>query len=98
MREPALSEYVDLIARFVGREMAADEFERGYLRIFKDDPTMRNEEIYDVLNGLFACVDAFSPSSELRGTDGLDEDQLRAAASEALGVLRVLSRRLAHRD
>lgn len=82
-----LSEYRDLIRDFVDRGISVGEFERRYLRMFKDDPTIRSEDEYGILNQLFGDVDAFSPDPELRSTDAVDEEQLRAAAQSALVAL-----------
>ncbi len=82
-----LSEYRDLIQEFVNRRITVGEFERGYLRMFKDDATIRSEGEYEILNQLFGDVDAFSSDADLRSADGLDEEQLRAAANGALIAL-----------
>jgi hypothetical protein len=36
---PTLSDYMDLIRRYLNEIVSAEEFERLYLRMFKDDPT-----------------------------------------------------------
>lgn len=79
-----LRRYVDLISAFVEGRMEAAVFESEYLRLFKNDPTDWPEDAYQVLDGLFADVDAFSGDPKLRGADGLDEEQLRAKAAAAL--------------
>lgn len=91
MSTRALSEYKELIQLFVNRAISANEFEYRYLRMFKDDPTIRPEAEYDVLNRLFSDLDAFSPEPELRSEDSLDEEQLRSAATSALEELTTLS-------
>ena len=82
-----LSEYIKVVRRFVDRTISADEFERRYLRMFKDDVSIRPEAEYEVLNRLFTDVDVYSPNPQLRGTDGLDEEQLRDSACAALVAL-----------
>ena len=86
-----LSEYAKLIQAFVNGAISASDFERAYLRMFKDDPTIRPEAEYEVLNGLFGDVDAFNSDPGLRSLGGLDEEQLRSAAASALALLQRLS-------
>ena len=88
MMPHTLSEYIELIKLFANRALSASEFEQRYLRMFKEDSTIRPEVEYEVLNGLFSDVDAFSAESELRSKDGLNEEQLRSAAESALATLR----------
>src|SRR5262249_2521414 len=82
-----LSEYKDLIRLFVNRLIPVADFERRYLRMFKDDPAIRSENEYEILNRLFGDIDAFSADPELRSERGLDEEQLRAEADAALDAL-----------
>ena len=77
-----LSEYLTLLEAFLDRRLAAPNFERRYLRMFKDDPPLRPSEEYEILNALFAATVA--------GT--LDEDGLRAEARAALDALQRLPR------
>jgi hypothetical protein len=87
MNHQGLSGYKDLIQLFISRAISASEFERSYLRMFKDDPTIRPEFEYEILNGLFGEVDAFSPGPALRLEGSLNEEQLRSAAESALKAL-----------
>lgn len=82
--------YIDLITSFVEGRMEAGAFESEYLRAFKSDPTDWPEDAYEVLDGLFADLDAFSDDPSLRGADGLDEGQLRMKATAALERLKRL--------
>ena len=87
-----LSDYLTLLEAFLDRRLAVADFERMYLRMFKDDPTLRPSEEYEILNALFASTDAFcdDPSITVSGT--LDEDGLRAEARAALDALHRLLR------
>jgi hypothetical protein len=85
-----LRRYVDLISAFVGRKIEAGVFESEYLHAFKNDPTDWPEDSYQVLDGLFGDVDAFSSDRDLRNADGLDEEQLRTKAAVALERLKRL--------
>ena len=89
MTPHTLSEYIELIKLFANRALSGSEFEQRYLRMFKEDPTIRPEVEYEVLNRLFSDVDVFSAEPELRSKDGLDEEQLRSAAESALAALGV---------
>jgi hypothetical protein len=88
---PGLTEYIQLIQLFINPAISAGEFERRYLRMFKDDPTIRPEAEYDVLNRLFSDLDVYLPDPGLRSAGGLDEEQLRSTAAAAFGVLVELS-------
>lgn len=79
--------YVELLEEFVGSFVSALEFERRYLRLFKNEERVLPESLFRVLDGLFADVDAFCPDSELRDEHDLSEEQLRARCAEALGRL-----------
>jgi Bacterial self-protective colicin-like immunity len=91
MPQHELSDYVQLIDSFVHGEISALEFERVYLQMFQEDPTMRPEAEYSILDRLFADVDTFCDDPDLRDIDDLDEKQLRACARTALGRIRALS-------
>ena len=87
MKPHILSEYAELIKMFVNRNLSAKDFEQRYLRMFKEDSTIRPEREYEVLNRLFSDVDVFSADPALRSKDGLDEEQLRSSAESALVLL-----------
>lgn len=91
MPQHTLSDYVQLIDSFVHGGISALEFERVYLQMYKEDPTIRPESEYEILDRLFSDVDAFCADSGLRSIDDLDEEQLRAEARTALGRLRAWS-------
>jgi hypothetical protein len=88
MPQHTLSDYVQLIDSFVHGEISALEFERVYLQMYKEDPTIRPEAEYDILDRLFFGVDAFCADSASRSIHDIDEEQLRAEARTALGHLR----------
>lgn len=75
--------YVDLIDQFLSGGCSAIEFETEYLRVFTDDDAERPDKVFRVLDRLFAEVDAFVADPELRDEGDLDEEGLRAAASDA---------------
>jgi Bacterial self-protective colicin-like immunity len=88
---PALSDYMDLIRRFLNEIIPLEEFERVYLQMYKDDPTIRPSAEYNVLNVLFFDIDAFCADPELRSTNDLDEASLRIRARHALSQLEEIS-------
>jgi len=88
---PALSDYMDLIRRYLNETVSSEEFERVYLQMYKDDPTIRPSAEYDVLNVLFFDIDAFCADPELRSADDLDEASLRIRARHALSRLEKIS-------
>ena len=84
MAQYLLSVYADLITQFLDRALPVGEFERTYLRTFKDDITMWGDREYLVLNNLFCDIDAYCGDDGKRSGGDLDEQQLRDAAAVAL--------------
>jgi hypothetical protein len=84
---PSLSDYVRLIRAFVEGQLDVSDFATRYLRLFLSDETFRPETIYQALNSLFLDVDAFYPDAEIRGPDGIDEEELRRRAAATLDAL-----------
>lgn len=90
MQSIKLDQYLNLIESFINGRIQASEFERQYLKLFKNDSTIRQEKEFSVLDKLFSDVDAFCDDPLLRDENDIDEDELRQKASEALGLLTVL--------
>ena len=84
---PDLADYIQLIGSFVDHRITAEEFERLYLRMFKDDLVIRPDEEYQILNQLFSDVDVLCTDPTIRPPDGIDENELRKAARLALAGL-----------
>ena len=82
-----LAEYQDYINRFVSGRLGVDEFETGYLRMFKEDSTIWPDAEYQILNDLFSAVDAYCENPALRQPFSLNEEQLRMEAQRALRAL-----------
>lgn len=81
---PKLRPYVRLIDAFCRHEIGGAEFERQYLLLFKTDDTDWANDEFEVLDGLFAAVDAFCADPSLREDGDLDENQLQDACKGAL--------------
>ena len=75
------------MAAFLTGRLSAAEFEQRYLRLFLGDESMRSEPVYQILNRLFADVDAFCPDPTIRGAYDIDEPQLRSSVAAALDAL-----------
>lgn len=89
-----LGPYIHLMKSFIENKIDANEFERSYLLMFKNDTSSWAEAEYEDLNNLFAEVDAFCADPELRGENDIDEDQLREAVKTTLATLLSSDRRL----
>lgn len=78
--------YKELIKSFINRKVTVDEFEKDFLAAFKTEPGPMNPSIYDILENLFAAVDAYwyecLPGQETAFT--ISEDMLREEANQAL--------------
>jgi hypothetical protein len=77
--------YKQLISKFVDREISASEFEGRYLALFKSDKSKVNGEKFDILDRLFADVDAFEADPELRKHvyGGIGDEELLSCARAA---------------
>ena len=82
-----VSRYLDLIAAFLCGDISARDFEGKYLQMFKDDPRIFPNELYEVLNKLFTDLDVYCDDSTLRQAGELDEDELRECAEMAYAAL-----------
>ena len=87
MQPETLEQYTVLIREFLDGAIDAQEFESRFLEKFKNETTVLPAEIFEVLDGLFGAVDAFCPDPDLCDRDDLNEQQLRAIATEALAKL-----------
>src|SRR5579859_7723381 len=85
-RDP-IKKYRFLIQSFLDKRLTALEFERQFLRLFKDEPDPLASEAYEILNKLFSDVDAFCANPSLRSSKDLDELALVQSAENALRAL-----------
>ena len=77
--------YKQLISKFVDREISASEFESCYLALFKSDRSKVGGEKFNILDRLFADVDAFEADPELRKQvyGGIGDEELLGCARAA---------------
>jgi hypothetical protein len=80
-----LGPYLELLASFLSGSIGVSDFEVAYLDLFKHDDAIRPDEVFEVLDGLFSDIDAYSPQP---AEDEIDEEQLRQRASDAYHRLR----------
>ncbi|MDS0260817.1 colicin immunity domain-containing protein [Haloarcula sp. S1CR25-12] len=81
--------YLNLIERFTNGELTAREFSNRYIDIYLDDDKAPNEEVFRILDYLFAEADAYCEPElrdEVRGS--IDEEQLTEAAVKTAEKLR----------
>jgi Bacterial self-protective colicin-like immunity len=77
--------YKQLISKFIDREISASEFENSYLALFKSDRRKVAGEKFNILDRLFADVDAFEGDPELRKKvyGGIGDEELLSCARAA---------------
>lgn len=77
--------YKQLILNFINQEISATEFEKSYLLLFKSDRSKVGGEKFNILDKLFADVDAFVDDPELRERvyGGIGAEELLVSAREA---------------
>ena len=87
MADTGLRPYLELLETFLETRTTTGEFERRYLDLFKADNQIRPEPVFEILDGLFADVDAYSVEFG-EDEDNLTEAQLRERAARAYRELR----------
>lgn len=83
--------YIELLSAFVNGDMGALDFQRAFLEKFKKEREQFDESTYSLLDSFFGDVDAYTDDQELLGDSPsyyLDEQALRAQASQVMGDLR----------
>jgi Bacterial self-protective colicin-like immunity len=90
-----LAKYKALISGFIHHDTSASDFESGYLKMFKEETEIFGQDVFDILEDLFTSADGYVADPELRKEllasnpdlrkygQGLDDEELRAAAREA---------------
>ena len=80
--------YINLINSFMSGNISANEFEKEYLELFKNDEKLIDcsNEVYEILDTLFYAVDSYCSDPDLQNqlADSLNSDQLLDAAKNAL--------------
>jgi len=91
-----LHNYLQLIESFLSAKISTCDFEKQYLTLFKSDQESVNysEEVFNVLDELFANVDEYCGDVELRKklSHSIDEKQLLERARYAyLSLLKLIN-------
>lgn len=79
-----------LIEQFVKNEISAEQFEDLYLKKYLTDKDPISEELFQILDWLFAEVDYFSNDPEHFPDHHRTADQLRESARKTLEKIRAL--------
>ena len=88
---PDISSYLDLIDRFLGRDISAGDFQISFLQAVKSERRILGDPVFPVLEELFEDADAYVDRAELRTeAEDLDDEQLLASALRARHALRGL--------
>ena len=88
---PDISSYIDLIDRFIGRDVPAPDFEKSFLQTMKSERRILGDPVYPILQELFEDADAYVEQAELRTEpEDLGDEQLLACAVRARQALRAL--------
>ena len=84
------TDYGLLLHGFLAGALSAEDFQRTYLDRFKNDSSVLDDALFEILDELFGAVDAFCADpallAELRGAKPgfyLDEKALRAKVAQA---------------
>jgi hypothetical protein len=88
---PDISSYVDLIDRFIGRDVSASDFEKSFLQAMKSENRTLGDAVHLILQELFEDTDAYVEHAELRTEpEDVDDERLLASALRARHALRGL--------
>ena len=82
-----LTIYIDLIRSFLSGKIDASFFESEYLRIFKSETESMPDNIFFILDELFADVDDYCGDPTLIDIYDIDEKELRKRCQIALEKL-----------
>ncbi|MGD7054245.1 colicin immunity domain-containing protein [Sutcliffiella horikoshii] len=84
--------YKKLIEDFIDGVISVEDFERDYLKTFKNETERMDNTLFEILNGVFEAVDCYwhecLPGQETAFE--ISEQQLRKEVSEALVKLNSL--------
>jgi hypothetical protein len=82
----AVRPYADLLYPLIDGTLPPGEFEMLYFERYKDDPAMLSDEVFDIVDGFFADVDAYVDDPSIRdlANGDLGPDELRASAERLL--------------
>lgn len=83
----SIDQYADLIRSYTSGSMGSSDFEREYLRMFKNQDGLMDDNAFSVLDSLFSDVDSFCPNPEIRDESDIDEPTLRSKCQVALDKL-----------
>ncbi len=79
--------YIDLLESFTSNQIDAEQFEKSFLELFKNDSSPFNESEYEILNDLFYDVEDFCADPAIRDGEDLDEQQLKTRSEKHLEKL-----------
>ena len=85
--------YDELIKSFLDRDISVEEFEESYFEKIREDKNPMSDELFHILDWLFAEIDYFSNDPETFPDDYITEDQLRDSAAQTLQKLKELEAR-----
>jgi hypothetical protein len=84
--------YKKLMEDFIDEVITVEDFERDYLKTFKNETERMDNTLFEILNGVFEAVDCYwhecLPGQETAFE--ISEKQLRKEVSEALDKLNIL--------
>lgn len=85
-----VSNYKKLMMDFMNEDISVDDFERDYLKMFKNETVRMDEDLFNVLNAVFEAIDCYwyecLPGQET--TFEISEQQLRIEVATALKKLK----------
>jgi hypothetical protein len=81
MREDKIAEkYLSLVRKFTSGDQTASEFSTEYMSEFLDEQAGLSDDLFWILQNLFAEAEAYCEDPALRDEDDNDEQELLTAA------------------
>lgn len=79
--------YIELIESFTNNQINAQQFEKSFLELFKNDFSEFGEKEYKILNNIFYDIEDFCADPTIRDEEDLDEQQLKIRSERHLKEL-----------
>lgn len=86
----AIDRHLAVLDLFSAGEISASDFEDRYLRLFEDDPEIYKNQLFNVLDKLFADVDSFCADPGLRDEQDIDEHEFKRRVTAAAKQLKTI--------
>lgn len=75
--------YIDNFSEFLEGRRGTDDMFANYWAAYGEEERVDDQDLYEILQGLFYVMEEYEPDSELRSDDSPSEDDVREAVLKA---------------